>query len=123
MADWSYGVNDAATVKLWSARLFKQSITRTIAWRLANISSSVSSEENIVQILDDTQKGPGDNITYDLISKLNAPGVIGDDTLYRIGTYDDQTGFFQPLEIREHVCDVITLVQPIPTPLFPKENA
>lgn len=81
MADWSYGVNDAATVKLWSARLFKQSITRTIAWRLANISSSVSSEENIVQILDDTLKGPGDNITYDLISKLNAPGVIGDDTL------------------------------------------
>ena len=46
-----------------------------------------------------------------------------DYTLYRIGTYDDQTGFFQPLEIREHVCDVITLVQPIPTPLFPKETA
>jgi len=81
MADWSYGVNDAATVKLWSTRLFKQSITKTIAWRLANISSSISSEENICQILDDTQKGPGDNITYDLIAKLTGAGVQGDNTL------------------------------------------
>lgn len=45
-----------------------------------------------------------------------------DFTLYRVGTYDDQTGFLQPLEIREHVCDVITLVPPMPTPLFPKET-
>lgn len=79
MADWSYGPNDPAAVRIWSHRLFKQSITKTIAWRLANISSSPTSEENIVQILDDTQKGPGDNITYDLIAKLAGPGVIGDD--------------------------------------------
>lgn len=81
MADWSVGTNDPIAVKRFSSRLFKQAITRTIAYRLAQISSSVSSEENIVQILDDTQKGPGDQITYDLIAKLNGAGVAGDNTL------------------------------------------
>lgn len=81
MADWAYAAGDPAAVNRWSFRLFKQSITKTIAWRLANISSSTTSEDNIVQILDDTQKGPGDNITYDLIAKLVAPGVLGDATV------------------------------------------
>lgn len=46
-----------------------------------------------------------------------------DYTLYCVGTYDDQTGFLKPYEIREHVVDVIALV-PLRTPdLFDKENA
>lgn len=81
MADWSVGVNDAVAVKQFSSRLFKQSITKTIAYRLAQISSSISSEENIVQILDDTQKKQGDQITYDLIGKLSGAGVEGDNEL------------------------------------------
>jgi hypothetical protein len=36
--------------------------------------------------------------------------------VYKVGTYDDQTGFFSPLEIREHVIDVISLVQRQPMP-------
>ena len=81
MADWNFAANSAEAVKIWSHRLFKQSITKTIAWRLCNISSSVSSEENIVQLLDETQKGPGDNITYDLIAKLSGPGIVGDNPI------------------------------------------
>lgn len=41
-----------------------------------------------------------------------------DYVVYRVGTYDDQTGFFSPLEIREHVVDVISLVQREPQPAF-----
>jgi N4-gp56 family major capsid protein len=81
MADWSYGPNAPEAARIWSARLFKQAITKTIAWKLANISSSVKSEENIVQILDDTSKGPGQNITYDLIAKLSGAGVQGDNEI------------------------------------------
>lgn len=33
-----------------------------------------------------------------------------DYTLYRIGHYDDEKGVMHPLEIREHVIDVIALV-------------
>ena len=78
MAEWTFGPNDPAAVKIWSHRLFKQYITKTIAWKLANISSDHTSEENICQILEDTQKGPGQNITYDLVAKLSGPGVQGD---------------------------------------------
>lgn len=34
--------------------------------------------------------------------------------LYKIGTYDDATGFMEPLEIREHVVDVVSLVHRAP---------
>lgn len=37
--------------------------------------------------------------------------------LYFIGRYDDGTSQFAPLEIREHVADVITLVQQVPQPV------
>lgn len=46
-----------------------------------------------------------------------------DYTLYCVGTYDDQTGFLTPKEIREHVVDVIALVASKPIPLFNKDNA
>ena len=81
MADWSYGVNDAATIKLYSHKLFAQTIQSTAAWKLCQISTSKDSPDNIVQILDDTQKTEGDTIKYDLIAKLQAPGVIGDNVL------------------------------------------
>lgn len=81
MADWSYGVNDAATIKLYSHRLFAQTIQSTAAWKLCQISTSKEAPDNIVQIMDETQKTEGDTIKYDLIAKLQAPGVIGDNVL------------------------------------------
>jgi len=81
MAEWNYGVNDAATVKLFSHRLFKQAIQATTVWKLCNISSSVEDGQNICQILDDTQKSEGDQITYDILAELEGAGVQGDNIL------------------------------------------
>ena len=81
MAEWSYAVGDAATVKLYSHRLFVQAIQATKAYRLSMVGGSKDSPDNIVQMLDETQKTEGDTIYYDLIAKLQAPGVIGDNVL------------------------------------------
>jgi len=82
MAEWEYGPNAPEAAKLWSRRLFKQSITKTIAWKLANISAAIDGEENIVQILEDTQvQKAGGTITYDLVAKLSGLGVLGDNPL------------------------------------------
>lgn len=82
MADTYFAANDPAAVKLWSRILYKQAITRTVVWKLANIASSVTSPDNIVQILDDTQaQRAGATITYDLVSKLTKPGVLGDNEI------------------------------------------
>jgi len=81
MADWSYGVGDPAAVKLYSHKLFAQTIQSTAASKLSMIAPSRESPDNIVQMLDDTQKTEGDSIRYDHIAKLQGPGTIGDDVL------------------------------------------
>ena len=81
MAEWSYGVNDAATVKLYSHRLFAQTIQATKVWALAGMAPSRESPDNVVQLMDETNKTEGDTINYDLIAKLQGAGVIGDNTL------------------------------------------
>lgn len=82
MADTYFGANDPAAVKLWSRLLFRQAITNTIAWKLANISKSTTSPDNIVQIMDDTAaQRAGTTITYDLVAKLTGRGVLGDNEL------------------------------------------
>lgn len=81
MAEWSYGVNDPAAIKLYSHRLFAQAIQSTAASKLSLIAPSRESPDNIVQIMDDTQKTEGDSIRYDLIAKLQGAGVIGDNVL------------------------------------------
>lgn len=81
MAEWSVALGDPAAVNLYSYKLFRQSIQKTLAWRLCNISTSADSPENIVQMLDDTSKERGANITYDLIMKLSGRGVSGDNEL------------------------------------------
>lgn len=93
MAEWSYGVNDAATVKLYSHRLFAQAIQAAKVWALTGVAASADSPDNIVQLLDETQKTEGDTIKYDLIAKLQGPGVIGDNVLAgqeeALSTYQD----------------------------------
>lgn len=81
MADFSVGTNDPAAVKAYSRTTFKQAIVKTIAYRLAQMSSSLTSQENIVQLFDDTAKGPGDSIKYTLFAKLSQRGVTGDDVV------------------------------------------
>lgn len=94
MAEWSYGVNDAATVKLYSRRLMRQAIQRTVAFKLCQVSMKEDGEDNIVQLLTDTQKTEGDTVKYNLLPRLTGPGVIGDNTLAgneeALATFQDQ---------------------------------
>lgn len=52
----------------------------------------------------------------DLVSDINT--TVGrhpaDYVLYCLGNYDDHLGKFELLEIREHVVDIVSLVQPQP---------
>lgn len=76
MADTSYGVNDALAVKLWSKKLFQDALKATYASRFMGKTSA-----SLLQIKDETSKGPGDRITYGLRMQLTGAGVQGDGTL------------------------------------------
>ena len=75
MAATAYGVNDAEAVKLWSKKLFRESLKNT------TMSADIgSSSDSIIQIVDDTSKGPGDRVRTILRMQLSGDGVLGDDT-------------------------------------------
>lgn len=76
MATTSYAVNNALAVKLWSKKLFVDSLKATYASKFMGKSSS-----SLIQILEDTQKGAGDQITFGLRMQLSGAGVAGDGTL------------------------------------------
>lgn len=76
MATTDFGINHPLAVKLWSEKLFREALKETyISKFIGNGSSS------LVQLLTDTQKGPGDKITYGLRMQLSGAGVSGDSTL------------------------------------------
>lgn len=76
MAVTSYGTNDPYAVKLWSKKLAIEVLKNCWASRFMGSNSA-----SIIQIKDDTQKGPGDKITYGLRMQLSGNGIIGDGTL------------------------------------------
>lgn len=76
MATTSYGVNDALAVKLWGKKLFQDALKKTYFDRFMGKSSN-----SLVQIRDETSKGPGDRITVGLRMQLSGAGVQGDGTL------------------------------------------
>jgi len=76
MANTSYGVNDALAVKLWSRKLFQESLKATWFSKFMGKSSS-----SIIQIKDETGKSEGDQITIGLRMQLAGDGVQGDGTL------------------------------------------
>lgn len=88
MATTAFGTNNALAVKLWSRKLFQESLKKCWAARFIGTSSS-----SIVQVLNDTQKGPGDKITIPLRMQLTGAGVQGDGTLEgneeALSTYSD----------------------------------
>ncbi|CAB4192431.1 hypothetical protein UFOVP1244_27 [uncultured Caudovirales phage] len=76
MAVTSYGVNHPLAVKLWARRLFREALKATY------ISKFIGSDSNsLVQLRDETSKGPGDRITLGLRMQLAGGGVLGDGTL------------------------------------------
>lgn len=76
MATTSYGVNDALTVKLWSKKLFQDALKKTYFNRFMGRGS-----DSLIQIKDETSKGPGDRITVGLRMQLSGAGIQGDGTL------------------------------------------
>ena len=76
MTNTNFPVNHPLAVKLWSRKLFQETMKQ--CW----ISKFLGKDSNaLVQILDDTQKGPGDQITIGLRMLLNGDGVQGDGSL------------------------------------------
>ncbi len=76
MATTAYGVNDALAVKLWSKKLFQDSLKKTYFSKFLGKSSN-----SLIQIKDETSKGAGDKITVGLRMQLSGAGVQGDGTL------------------------------------------
>ena len=76
MAQTSYGVNANEAVKLWSRKLMREALKQTWASRFMGTGS-----DSVVQILDDTSKGPGDRLRTVLRMQLSGAGIQGDGTL------------------------------------------
>lgn len=76
MAVTSYGVNSPSAVKLWSRKLFREALKQTTMSKYMGESS-----DSMIQVLNDTKKGPGDRIRYQLRMQLTGNGVQGDGTL------------------------------------------
>jgi N4-gp56 family major capsid protein len=88
MATTSYGLNSNETVKLWSRKLFRESIKSTWLSKFMGEGSDA-----VIQVMDDLAKGPGDRVRNILRVTLDGDGVEGDATLEgneeAITTYTD----------------------------------
>lgn len=76
MATTDYSVNAPETVKLWSRKLFHEALKATWAYKFMGRDSN-----SVIQIQDDTSKGPGDRVRNTLRMLLTGAGVTGDGTL------------------------------------------
>lgn len=76
MTTTNYPVNHPLAVKLWSRKLFQETLKE--CW----ISKFLGNDSNsLIQVMDDTQKSPGDQITIGLRRLLTGGGIQGDTTL------------------------------------------
>lgn len=76
MAVSSWGVNAPQAVKLWSRKLFREALKNTTMAKYMGEGS-----DSMVQVLNDTKKGPGDTIYVNLRMQLSGAGIQGDSTL------------------------------------------
>ncbi len=76
MANTSYGLNHANTVKLWSKKLFHEALKATWAYKFMGKDSN-----SVIQITTDLQKSAGDRVRNILRMLLSGDGVQGDGTL------------------------------------------
>lgn len=76
MATTQFGVNHPLAVKLYSKKLLHESLKST--WFQKFIGAG---QDSLIQILPDTKKNAGDQITYGLRMLLTGDGVQGDATL------------------------------------------
>lgn len=88
MSVTTYGVNDALAVKLWSKKLAVEVSKATAIAPLIGTSAN-----SIIQLKDETSKGPGDRVTFGLRTQLIGDGVTESQTLEgneeALSTYSD----------------------------------
>lgn len=76
MANTNFGVGHPLAVKLFSEKLYREALKETYIGKFIGNSSS-----SMIQLLNDTQKGAGDKITFGLRMQLAGAGIQGDSTL------------------------------------------
>jgi len=76
MAVTNYGVNDNLAVKLWSKKLAHEALKETFIFKFLG-----DDENSVIQVKEETSKGPGDRIRVGLRMQLSGDGVSGDGTL------------------------------------------
>lgn len=72
MAALDFPVGHPLAVKLWSKKIAREALKATHAAKFMGESSN-----SLIQVFDDTSKGPGDKITVPLRVQLNGRGVTG----------------------------------------------
>lgn len=117
MGATSFATGDALAVKLWSKKVSVEALKQTWVFKFMG-----KDDNSLIQIYDDTSKGPGDRIRIPLRRLLQGAGVSGDNTLEgqeeRITYYNDDVYINQlrhavreggrftrqlvPFDIREH---------------------
>lgn len=94
MATKTYAAGDAEVVKLWSKRLAREALKRTVMFPYLKDSSSA-----LGMIESDTQKGSGDRVTVTLRMQLSGDGVTESQTQEgneeAISTYTDNVSLFE----------------------------
>ena len=75
MATKTYAVGDAEVVKLWSKRLARETLKKTVCFAYMKDSS-----DSLGKIETDTQKGAGDRVTYTLRMQFTGDGVTENET-------------------------------------------
>jgi N4-gp56 family major capsid protein len=76
MAKTEFGVNHPLTVKVWSKKLFFETIEATYIKKFMG-----TSKDSLLYRKDELEKGAGDRIRCGLRMQLNGAGVLGDATL------------------------------------------
>lgn len=76
MAVTNYGVNANEAVKLWSRRLAREVLKATYIQKFIG-----EGDDSVIQLRNDTKKGPGDRVRVTLRMQLTGDGVTGDGTL------------------------------------------
>lgn len=94
MADTAYGVNAPEAVKLWSRKLAREALKKTYIKRFMG-----SGSDSMIQIKNETNKGPSDRIRMTLRMQLTGRGTQGDGTLE--GNEESLTSFTDDLIINQ----------------------
>lgn len=94
MAEKTFGLNDALSNKLWSARFAREQAKKTYFGRFMG-----TSEDSIIQVKTETGKSAGDKITSGLVMSLIGDGVTEGQILE--GNEEDLTTYDDSIYINE----------------------